>query len=211
MRSSWLFLVILCVSNQVSAQYKGYTAVADPQVFSKNFSAASVNTSSIKSDFVQEKNMSLLAEKIVSRGKFWFRKNNQVRMEYTQPFEYLMIINNDNVLVRDGQKENRLSARSNKLFQQINRITIDCVQGTFLSNKDFSSRVFENKTEYLVELTPRSKAVRDIFKSILVTVDKKDLGVTKVDMNEQSGDNTLIRFTNKELNAKLPDALFAVK
>src|SRR5690606_9459884 len=123
----------------------------------------------------------------------------------------LMIINNDNVLVRDGQKENRMSARSNKLFQQINRITIDSVQGTFLNNKDFSNRIFENNSEYLVELTPRAKAVRDIFKSILVTVDKKDLGVTKVDMKELSGDNTLIRFTNKELNAKLPDALFAVK
>src|SRR5690606_14819397 len=116
-----------------------------------------------------EKNMSLLAEKIISRGKFWFRKNNQARMEYTQPFEYLMIINNDNVLVRDGQKENRMSARSNKLFQQINRITIDCVQGKFLNNKDIGNRIFENNSVYLVELTPRAKAVRDKIKAIQVT------------------------------------------
>ncbi len=30
-------------------------------------------------------------------------------------------------------------------------------------------------------------------------------------MNEQSGDNTIIRFTNKELNTNIPDALFAIK
>ncbi len=50
-------------------------------------------------------------------------------MEYNQPFQYLMIMNRDNVYVKDGQKENKVSSKSNKLFQQINRITVDCVQG----------------------------------------------------------------------------------
>ena len=127
------------------AQYAGYAPVADLTKFKSDFSAATQKTNSIKSEFVQEKNLSMLSEKIISKGKFWFKKESQVRMEYSQPYQYLMIINKDKVFVKDGQKENKISTKSNKLFQQINKIMIDCMQGTALSNPDFKTRIFENK------------------------------------------------------------------
>src|ERR1700712_5438035 len=134
----YFFLLLICLAGKaVKAQYAGYTQLADLSKFKNEFSAATQKTLTIKSNFVQEKNLSMLSEKIVSKGKFWFKKDNLVRMEYDQPFQYLMIINNDKVYVKDGQKENRVSARSNKLFQQINKIMIDCMQGTTLSNPDF--------------------------------------------------------------------------
>ncbi len=195
----------------VKAQYPGFTSVADLPGFKMDFAAASKRTSSIKSDFVQEKNLSMLSEKITSKGKFWFKKESQVRMEYSQPFQYLMILNKDRVYVKDGQKENKISTKSNKLFQQINKIMIDCMQGTALNNPDFKTRVFENKSTFLVELIPVTKGMKELFKTINVVVDKKDFSVGSIDMLELSGDNTLIRFLNKELNASLPDALFTIK
>lgn len=131
-------------------------------------------------------------------------------MEYNQPFKYLMILNKDKVYVKDGQKENKVSTKSNKLFQQINKIMIDCMQGTMLSNTDFITRVFENKNAALVELSPVTKGLKELFKSINVIVDKKDFSVTSIEMKELSGDNTIIRFTNKEPNASIPDALFTI-
>jgi outer membrane lipoprotein-sorting protein len=192
------------------AQYPGYTPVADLSKFKELFSVEAQKVISIKSDFVQEKNLSMLSEKITSQGKFWFKKDSRVRMEYTKPFEYLMIINKDKVFVKDGQKQNTISTKSNKLFQQINKITVDCVQGTVLTNPDFSTRVFENKNAYLVELSPVSKNLKEFFKTIVVIVDKKDYSVTNIEMNENSGDNTIIHFINKEMNTNLPDALFAI-
>ena len=153
----------------------------------------------------------MLSEKIISKGKFWFKKESQVRMEYNQPYQYLMIINKDKVFVKDGQKENKISAKSNKLFQQINKIMIDCMQGTALNNPDFTTRVFENKSSSLVELTPVTKGLTALFKSINIIVDKKDFSVGSIAMQELSGDNTLIRFTNKELNVTIQDALFIIK
>ena len=132
-------------------------------------------------------------------------------MEYNQPFQYLMIINKDNVFVKDGQKENKVSARSNKLFQQVNKIMIDCMQGTMLGNPDFKTRVFENSTAYLVELTPVVKGLKDLFKNINVIIDKKDYSANSIAMQEVSGDNTIIHFINKELNINLQDALFSIK
>jgi outer membrane lipoprotein-sorting protein len=206
-----LTVFVLVIAIGLKAQYAGYSPVAGLAKFKTDFSVATQKATSIKSDFVQEKNLSMLSEKIISKGKFWFKKESQVRMEYNQPYQYLMIINKDKVFVKDGQKENKISTKSNKLFQQINKIMIDCMQGTALDNPDFKTRVFENKSSSLVELTPVTKGLKELFKSINIIVDKKDFSVGSIEMQELSGDNTLIRFTNKELNVTIPDALFIIK
>ena len=211
MRKILLISFVLFACNTLKAQYPVYEPVTDMAKFKTEFSAATQKIFAVKSNFVQEKNLSMLSEKIVSKGKFWFKKNNLVRMEYNQPFDYLMIINQDQVFVKDGQKENKLSARSNKLFQQVNKIMIDCMQGTTLSNPDFKTRVFENKSAYLVELVPVVKGLKELFKNIQVVVDKKDYSANSIKMDEVAGDNTLIRFVNKELNPNLQDALFTIK
>ena len=211
MRRLILLGLILIPGSQMKAQYAGYTPVADVVKFRELFTGAAKITGSIKSDFVQEKNLSMLSEKIISKGKFWFKKDNRVRMEYNHPFQYLMIINNDKVFVKDAQKENKVSTRSNKLFQQINKVMVDCVQGTAFSNTDFKTRVFEGKSSYLVEMTPSAKGLKELFKTITVYVDKKDFTVNNLEMLELSGDHTTIRFINKELNTNLADALFDIK
>ena len=211
MRKIIILLFVLISATVANAQYPGYSAVADLAKFKTDFAAATLKTNSIKSDFVQEKNLAMLSEKITSKGKFWFKKESQVRMEYSQPYQYLMILNKDKVYVKDGQKENKVSTKSNKLFQQINKIMIDCMQGTALNNPDFKTRVFENKNNSLVELTPLTKGMKELFKTINVIVDKKDFSVLSIEMQELSGDNTVIYFTNKELNVSIPDALFIIK
>ena len=211
MRKIILILIVLAASVTLQAQYPGYSPIPDPAKFKTDFATATKNAISIKSDFVQVKNLKMLSEKITSKGKFWFKKESQVRMEYNEPFQYLMILNKDKVFVKDGHKENKISVRSNKLFQQINKIMIDCMQGTTLDNPDFTTRVFENKNTALVELTPVIKNLQKLFKAIVVVVDKKDYSVISIEMLERSGDNTNIRFTNKELNATIPDALFTIK
>jgi outer membrane lipoprotein-sorting protein len=211
MRKIILLILVLAAGYSSNAQYAGYTPVADLVKFKTEFASATQKTISIRSDFTQEKNLSMLSEKITSKGNFWFKKDSRVRMEYNQPFKYLMILNKDKVYVKDGQKESKVSTKSNKMFQQINKIMIDCMQGTMLANTDFKTRVFENKNNTLVELTPVTKGLKELFKSINVVVDKKDFSVASIQMLEISGDNTIMRFTNKELNASIPDTLFDIK
>ena len=210
MHKAFLLLTLIVSCIVVKAQFPGFTPAADPTRFKATFAGVSQKTNSIKSDFVQEKNLGMLSEKITSKGKFWFKKNNLVRMEYVSPFQYLMIINNNNVFVKDGQKENRISTGSSKVFKQINRIMVDCVQGTVLNNTDFSVKIFENGQSFGIELTPLNIALAEYFKNIHLIVDKKDYSVTKIEMHELSGDYTVISFLNRELNVNIPDALFAI-
>ncbi len=202
-----LFLTL----TSATAQYTGYKPIDDAAAFKKQFAVEAKKILSIKSSFVQEKNLSLLEEKILSEGKFYFKRENRVRIEYEKPFQYLMIMNGDQMLVKDNQKENKVNVKSNKLFQQVNQIMIDCVQGTMLDNKDFTVHIFQNEKTWLLEMIPTGKALKEFFKVILVYADKKDYSVESIDMREPSGDNTNIRFTQKELNVAVQDAIFAIK
>ncbi|MBV7531884.1 outer membrane lipoprotein carrier protein LolA [Chitinophaga sp. sic0106] len=207
----WL-LIMLCVLTglQLKAQ-QGFKAVADLAPLKQQFAKAAQATQSIQCDFVQEKNLSMLSDKITSKGKFWFKKDNKVRMEYTQPSYYLLVINGKDIKIKDAQKENKVSGKSNKLFEQINKITVDCVRGTVLDNADFTTKAFENTQYYKLEMVPANKALKEYFSKITLLVDKADYGVSKITMAEQSGDDTVISFLHKQLNANIPDALFSAK
>ena len=211
MRRLKLLLIWMGLTLTLQAQYAGYKPVADAAGFRQLFANTAKATQTIKSDFVQEKDLSLLSEKIISKGKFWFKKENKVRMEYQQPFQYLMIINQNSIYIKDGQKENRISAKSNKLFQQVNKIMLDCIQGAVLNNPDYRTNVFENTQGFLIELSPSAKALKEFFKNINIFVARKDYTVTRLELHEQSGDKTVITYQNKELNTNLPDALFTVQ
>jgi outer membrane lipoprotein-sorting protein len=201
---------LFLLSGQANAQYAGYQSVADLPAFRKEFAVQSSKINSITSNFTQEKVLIALTEKITSNGNFKFKRSNKVRIEYTKPFSYLMIMNGDKMMVKDDQKETRVNVRSNKLFQQINRIMVDCIQGTILDSKDFTTRVFENEKTYLLEMRPVSKGLKDFFQTILLVVEKKDYSVHSIEMNEPAGDNTIITFTNKKLNDQVPDEVFAL-
>ena len=204
----YLLLILAFSSHYAFAQYAGYNEVKDKVTFKKNFAIGAKNIMSIKSSFVQEKNLSMLSEKIISQGKFWFKREQKVRIEYEKPFRYLLLINGDQILIRDDQKETKMSAHSNKLFQQINKVIVDCLSGAILENKDFAPRVFQNEKMYLLEMSPVSKGIKEFFQTIIVLVNKDDWSVTSIQMNEAGGDNTIIRFSDKALNQKLDDTLF---
>lgn len=207
----WLLVLIGCVvSLQMQAQ-TGYKPVADMAPLKQQFAKAAQNTQSIHCDFVQEKNLSMLSDKIVSKGEFWFQKDNKVRMEYKQPSRYLLVINGKDIRIRDAQKESKVSGKSNKLFEQINKITIDCVRGTVLDNADFTTKATENAQYYRLELTPVNKVMKEYFQTIVLLVDKQDYTVSKITMAELSGDDTTISFLHKQLNTNIPDAVFSVK
>src|SRR5690349_114663 len=175
--------ILLVVGNECLAQHEGYKPIASLGVFRNQFAEESAKVLSITSNFKQEKILTALTEKITSQGKFWFKRNNKVRIEYIKPYSYLMVMNGDKMIVRDGQKQSQVNVKSSKLFQQVNRIMIDCVQGTILESPDFTSKVFENDSKFLLEMTPVSKSLKEFFQTIVLTVEKRDFSVSYIEMN----------------------------
>jgi outer membrane lipoprotein-sorting protein len=201
-----LLMAFICVD--VSAQYAGYKPVSDIPAVKKAFASGAAKINSLSSTFKQEKILTALDEKIVSNGNFKFKRPNKLRIEYTSPYKFLLIMNGDKIIVKDDQNVSQVNAGSNRLFQQINRIMIDCMQGTILESKDFTAKLFESDNNYLLELTPVSHALRDFFATIVLTVGKDDYSVEQIEMNEPAGDQTIMTFKKKEINTPLADAVF---
>ena len=208
---NFIIVILMLLPIVVHSQPQNYKVVADEGIFKKKMAATSVSTNTIKADFIQEKNLEMISEKIISKGIFRFQKPGKIRMEYREPFRYIMVINGNKVTISDEQKTNSFSAKSNKLFTTVNNIILDCVQGTALYNKDFDAKVFRSEQQYLMLLTPRKKDLQEFFEGIYVYLHLEDLKVLKMEMKEPSGDNTIITFLNQEINTKLPDADFIIK
>jgi outer membrane lipoprotein-sorting protein len=183
----------------------------DPAGFKQKFSEVTRNTQTIEANFIQEKSLSVLSEKIITKGKFLFKKENKLRWEYTDPFHYMIILNNGTIFTQDEEKTNKIDIRNSKMFKEINFIILGCVQGNlFNDEKRFISSYFENSRYYLIKLKPAESTLKEYISEIEISFDKNDLLVTRFEMNEPSGDYTIIDFSGKKLNAEIPDEKFLV-
>ncbi len=211
MRFNIYILLFILFAFKANAQNAGYTAVKDVTAFKTNFAAASQKIESIESNFSQVKNLAMLKDKINSKGKFYYKKGNKVRIEYTSPYTYLMVLNNNNMTIRDGQKTSNYNTKSNKIMQSVNNIMLDCMRGSVYGNKEFAVEAFENPKEYLLKMKPVTSVMKKMFANIEVFLDKKDFHVLRLNMIENGGDNSLMSFNNPIMNKNVPDALFNVK
>lgn len=211
MRFNISIILFILFTLKAGAQNAGYTAVKDVVAFKTNFAAASQKIESIESNFSQVKNLAMLKDKINSKGKFYYKKGNKVRIEYTSPYTYLMVLNNNNMTIRDGQKTSNYNTKSNKIMQSVNNIMLDCMRGSVYGNKEFAVEAFENSKEYLLKMKPVTSVMKKMFANIEVFLDKKDFHVLRLNMIENGGDNSLMSFNNPIMNKNVSDALFSVK
>lgn len=189
----------------------GFKILKDTVVFKQKMQEQSKLINSMESDFTQEKYLSVMSEKIITKGHFYFKKVNMLRWEYTQPYQYVIAINKDKMFIKDNKKVTKYDINSNKMFKSINEMMMNTVQGNLLNNKEYTHAFYENEKNYLVVLTPVQKAARDFLKNIHLYIDKTDYTVVKVKLTEPGDDYTLIDFTERKSNHVIADEKFTVK
>lgn len=206
-----LIALLLAVSFSVRAQKAGFAVMANTGTLQQALAKNAQVTQSISSDFNQVKNMKMLNDKVSSKGKFYYKQADKVRIEYTSPFSYLLVMNSGMIAVKENGKVSKINTRNSLTMQSVNKIMMDCMRGTVFNNKDFSVKAYASSAQYLLTLTPVSSAVKGLFKNIDVYINKSDNQVAKLIMTENGGDNTVMTFTNRKLNSNLADALFSVR
>lgn len=204
-----VFLAGLAV--QVTAQIPGMPMKNIPG-FREELAVMTGKVTTIESDFIQEKNLSVLSDKIISKGHFWFKKENNIRWEYLQPYRYLIIISNNRIFIKEDQGQKQYDIQGNKMFQEMNRFISGCIQGDILKNSgEYQISYFEDSKSYYVSLVPHAEKMRQMLQEVRIWFNRDDLTVSRISMVEPGGDYTKIEFTNKKLNTDIPIEKFNFK
>jgi len=206
-----IILVFTLSVSSLFAQDKSFKKVTNLEQLKSKISEYSNKTNSIKSDFIQEKHLEILEKPLISNGKFLYKKQNNIRWEYTEPLKYIIVIHKGKFTIKDETKVSEYDIESNKMFKEINNMIITSMKGEIINNKDFNTTFFENNKFYLAKLKPNKKEIADFISSIKIYFDKTDFSVSKVIMVETEEDYTQIVFKNKSINTQLNDNIFIVK
>jgi len=200
-----LFLLPLGVLGQ------SFTLVKDTAAFNKKVVNMGKITNTLESDFTQTKTLKMMKDKVVSKGKLYFKKNDMLRWEYTSPFSYIIVLNKNKISIKNNGKVKRYDTEKNKVFKELNDILLSCVQGTILRSSKFSVTCFENSSGYKIDLIPKKEAMQKSLSKITLYLDQNVNSVVKMEMSEPTGDFTTISFTGKKINGMITDDIFQLK
>ncbi len=207
-----IVIVVFCVPTVLAFSQAPVTPMKDIPGFKEKLVTMSGKVNTIESDFVQEKNLSILASTIVSKGHFCYKKDNNIRWEYFQPYMYLIIISNGKIFIREDKSQKQYDIQSSRMFQEMNKFISGCIQGDILKNeKDYRIAYFEDDKSYFVSLVPVSEKMREMLNEVRIWFSRNDLTVSRIVMMEAGGDYTKIDFTGKKLNTDIPLEKFSFK
>jgi outer membrane lipoprotein carrier protein len=190
---------------------QSFLPMKDSKGFQEKLHSIATKTTTMKSDFVQIKHLDVLSEDIESNGKLYFKSESNLRWEYTAPLDYLIILRNGRISIKDEGKVSSYDLSGNKTFQKINEMVINSLQGHLLVDQgDYKYDFKESSASFMVLMYPKEKKVQEFLQSIKICFSKKDYSVEQVQMMERSGDFTLMKFKNKKINEKISDQTFII-
>ncbi|HEY3307625.1 MAG TPA: outer membrane lipoprotein carrier protein LolA [Desulfuromonadaceae bacterium] len=170
--------------------------------------AGGVNT--LSSDFVQEKHLSMFKTVFSSKGRFYFSKPDRLRWELITPVASGFVLNGE-----QGRRWHQRTGRTEN-FQISQEPVMKLVSDQLFAwaRADFSWLRREYRISILSEspaalrLEPRSAATAGFLHHLLINFSADGRYVKSVEVHEQDGDFTRIRFVNTAVNKSLKADLF---
>lgn len=190
---------------------------ADAAKVEKAIETEAAKTTSIQSQFKQQKHIGGMSRDLVSNGELKFKKENKVILSYTTPFAYKMVLNGSKVMMESNGKKNVYNANGGgSSMNDMQAMMSACMSGDLQSlKKKYKLSYFENGGNYLVKIVPINN--KKTFKEIEMEVRKTDKMLTRLRLTEMAkagkteNDFTEFQFSNTKQNVALADELFAIE
>ena len=162
------------------------------------------NVSSVKSfesDFRQTKHIEAFNQDITSSGKFYYRANGKITLNYLTPLPYLIEISGDTIKLESDGKKNVMPLKNNKMLKEMNSIILACITGKFSNiSNDYRMEFYENEQSYLITVIPVNENIKKYITQFDIYFNKKEISVDKLRISETKGDYTEYYFSNKKFN-----------
>ncbi len=180
----------------------------NPEAVKAAFVAVNQSIQTFASPFKQSKELSFMNKPLISTGEFYYQKNDRLRWEYLEPIQYVMLINGEQVRIKEDGKVKSYSSAVNEIFKTVKEVILGCISGDILENPDYEASYFENKNTYQVKLKPIKKDLQGFMKEVNIFIDIKEKCFSHLVLMDGSGDLTTIEFTKPKVNQELPKGIF---
>lgn len=172
---------------------------------------ASAQMQSLECEFVQTKFLSILDDKMVSKGRMYYQQADKLRWEYTSPYTYTFILNQNQVLLKNDNRSDVIDVNQNRMFKEIARMMMNSIVGNCLSDdKSFKTTVVVSGTDWIATLIPIKRDMKQMWNKLVLHINPDLKVVYKVEMHEPSGDYTIIDLINIKTNNKINAEVFNI-
>ena len=176
----------------------------------EKINSEAMKLASMQCEFVQTKKVVLLNDRMVSKGKMFYKQSNRLRWEYTTPYAYVFVLNGSKISFGKNQKE-VIDVNQSRVFKEIASIMMNSVVGKCLSDKkSFKTTIKASNSEYIATLIPQTKEIKRLFNTIILHFDKQQSFVVRVELIEKNGDVTTIDLKNIKKNNPVNDQVFSI-
>jgi len=205
MRNATTFFLLILFPFSLSAQDWKTLNADDSQLIELNSALAKMEA--VKGDIKQEKAFSFLTEKLVSEGVFYYQKESKLRWEFNEPIEYIILINENSMRLKEEGEEKKYKGM-NQILRQVKEIILGCIDGSIISNTSYKTDFSSDKSNILIQLQPKAKNLKEFIRQIDVEFAIKGSVLKKVTLTDSSGDKTDIGFSNVVVNQKVDEGVF---
>lgn len=191
----WLLLIATaCLTLGWANSFEGIRAAAD-------------SVRSLRSDFIQEKHLPILARPLISKGRFVFRRPGDLRWEYIHPLRSVLLMH-DNEVRRFSQKNGQWVEASAGNMQSMDIVfqeITNWLNGRFDESTMFSAAL---KPGNRIVLTPKSSGLEQFIQRMELVMAEQPGVMQEVVIFEGEKAFTRIRFEAPQLNPVLSDHVF---
>jgi len=159
---------------------------------------------SVSSDFVQEKHLALFRDPVVLKGCMAICDDGAFAWHVREPLRYSMLMQGGRLRQWDGEtdKIQEIAVRSNPVFQTVLTQLRRWFSGRFGDLRANYAVAIAGTNPLALRFTPRD-ATRKVIGGIVVVLRDDTRYIQRVTIEEASGDNTVITFTNTVLNGTI--------
>jgi outer membrane lipoprotein-sorting protein len=177
------------------------------QEFLQRMRATNEETSSIHSNYVQKRTLSIMEDVLISSGEFFYKKPGLMKWDQQQPTAYYFILNGSKVIRFDGQKRKTIPATSPQVAH-FKDFIIGTVNGSMFESEQFLSTFTKTGNEVVVILIPEQKAMKKRIDKIQLVFEYDKMILLELVIMEKGDDMTAIYFSNQKFNAITDNAIF---
>lgn len=162
----------------------------------------------LQADFDQQKKLEMINGEAQSKGKVYYQEPQWLKWEYSQPYLYSVLFRDGQLYIDDEGNKSIQPAGTNSLIEKLGKLVSGSLNGNLLQEaENLNVTYYRDGGSIFASVEPLDEKLSRLFREILLEFDQQYL-IRSIQLNEDSGDFTLIQFTDVRINQPIDPLVF---